>query len=119
MTTENDLVYTKAGDAELKLDLARPAEGDGPFPAVLVIHGGGWRAGNKEDIRGRAGASSPAGATWRSRRSTGSAPRTTFPAQVHDVKAAVRWLKAHAEGLQGRPRPHRRDRASRPAGTCR
>jgi acetyl esterase/lipase len=38
-------VYTKAGDTELKLDLARPAEGEGPFPAVLVIHGGGRRGG--------------------------------------------------------------------------
>jgi acetyl esterase/lipase len=46
IATETDLVYTKVGDTELKLDLARPAEGDGPFPAVLVIHGGAWRAGN-------------------------------------------------------------------------
>ena len=47
VASENDLVYTKAGSTELKLDLARPAEGEGPFPAVVVIHGGAWRAGNK------------------------------------------------------------------------
>src|SRR3954469_10829599 len=52
VTTANDLVYTKAGDTELKLDLARPAEGDGPFPAVLVIHGGGWARGDKASNRG-------------------------------------------------------------------
>ncbi len=34
VTTEDDLVYTKVGDTELKIDLARPSEGDGPFPAV-------------------------------------------------------------------------------------
>src|SRR4051812_4178200 len=51
VTTANDLVYTKIGNQELKLDLARPADGDGPFPAVVVIHGGAWRAGNKTDTR--------------------------------------------------------------------
>ncbi len=50
-TTEQDIVYTKAGSVELKLDLARPAEGNGPFPAVIVIHGGAWRQGNKADVR--------------------------------------------------------------------
>src|SRR5690242_16329441 len=49
--TSDDLVYTKVGDRELKLDLARPGEGDGPFPAVVVIHGGAWRQGNKADVR--------------------------------------------------------------------
>jgi acetyl esterase/lipase len=96
VTAENDLVYTKAGETELKLDMARPAEGDGPFPAVLVIHGGGWRGGSKDQMRGalldfaRRGyvAVSP---QYR------FCPKDTFPAQVHDVKAAVRWVKAHAK----------------------
>ena len=73
----------------------RPAEGDGPFPAVLVIHGGGWKGGNKADSRpflvelARRGyvAISP---QYR------FSPKDTFPSQVLDVKAAVRWLKAHA-----------------------
>ena len=43
MKTERDIAYTKAGETELKLDLAAPEQGDGPFPAVLVIHGGAWR----------------------------------------------------------------------------
>jgi hypothetical protein len=37
---ENDLVFGKGGDKELKLDPAMPKDGDGPFPAVLCIHGG-------------------------------------------------------------------------------
>jgi acetyl esterase/lipase len=102
VTTDNDVVYTKAGDAELKLDLASPAEGEGPFPAVLVIHGGGWRAGKKADMRGlllefaRRGyvAASP---QYR------FAPKDPFPAQVHDVKAAVRWLKGHAKDYRVDP----------------
>ena len=40
--------FNKVGDTELKLDLARPAEGEGPFPAVLVIHG---RCGARQQER--------------------------------------------------------------------
>jgi acetyl esterase/lipase len=93
---ERDIVYTKAGATELKLDLARPAQGDGPFPAVLVIHGGAWRSGDKghvgpvlQDFAGRGYvAVSP---QYR------FCPKEPFPAQVHDVKAAVRWLKVNAK----------------------
>ncbi len=96
VTTENDIVYSKAGGSELKLDLARPAEGDGPFPIVLVIHGGGWRGGNKKDLR-------PALVEFARRGFVAISPqyrfcpKETFPAQVHDVKAAVRWAKSHAK----------------------
>jgi acetyl esterase/lipase len=94
VTVDNDVVYTKVGTTELKLDLARPAEGDGPFPAVLVIHGGGWTAGNKASNR-------PALAEFARRGYVAISPqyrfcpKDQFPAQVHDVKAAVRWLRVH------------------------
>ena len=96
VTIANDVAYAKAGPAELKLDMARPAEGDGPFPAILVIHGGGWHAGDKKDNR-------PALAELARRGYVAIspqyrfAPKDLFPAQVHDVKAAVRWLRAHKE----------------------
>ncbi len=51
VTIDQDIAYNKVGSKELKLDVARPAEGDGPFPAVVVIHGGAWRQGNKADVR--------------------------------------------------------------------
>ena len=41
---ERDLVYGKGGTTELKLNLAMPKEGEGPFPAIVCIHGGGWSA---------------------------------------------------------------------------
>ncbi len=96
VSVANDIVYSKVGPTELKLDMARPAEGDGPFPAVLVIHGGGWRAGNKADNR-------PALAEFARRGYVAISPqyrfcpKETFPAQVHDVKAAVRWLRSHKD----------------------
>lgn len=94
--TKEDLVFKKVDSQELKLDLAMPAEGDGPFPAIVVIHGGGWRGGDKASNRSTLAemaqlgfvAISPQYRFW---------PDSIFPAQVHDVKAAVRWLRSNAE----------------------
>lgn len=93
---ERDIVYTKAGGTELKLDLATPAQGDGPFPAVLVIHGGAWRAGDKKDV-GRVLSEFAARGYVAVSPQYRFCPKEVFPAQVHDVKAAVRWMKAHAK----------------------
>jgi acetyl esterase/lipase len=92
---EDSLVYSKAGDVELQLDLARPAEGDGPFPAVVCIHGGAWQAGKRQDCAFVAEALARNGfvAVTISYR---FAPKYTFPAQIEDCKAAVRWLRANA-----------------------
>jgi len=101
-TSEIDIVYTKAGTTELKLDLSRPAEGDGPFPAVVVIHGGAWRGGNKSDLR-------PLLAVFAQRGYVAISPqyrfcpKDAFPAQVYDVKAAVRWLKGNAKKFKADP----------------
>ncbi len=94
--TLTDVPYTKVDGVELKLDVMSPQGEKGPLPAVVVIHGGAWRAGNKKDCRFimpdfvRRGyvAISP---QYR------FCPRNTFPAQVEDVKAAVRWVKSHAK----------------------
>jgi acetyl esterase/lipase len=93
---EQDIVYTKASGTELKLDVSRPATGDGLFPAVVVIHGGAWRAGNKSDVRGLSSEFArrgyvAVGPQYR------FCPKDAFPAQVHDVKAAVRWIKSNAK----------------------
>ena len=91
-----DLVYAKYGDREMKLDLYVPEDGEGPFPIVVWIHGGGWTEGDKKDClplnfgycqKGYATASL-------SYRFINVAP---FPAQIEDCKAAIRWLKAHSK----------------------
>ena len=53
-SSEQDVVYTKAGSHELRLDVSTPGAvaADAVLPAVVVIHGGAWRAGNKADVRG-------------------------------------------------------------------
>ena len=94
VASENDLVYTKAGSTELRLNLARPAEGEGPFPAVVVIHGGGWRGGSKDGMRGVLNELARRGYVAISPQYR-FCPKDPFPAQVHDVKAAVRWLRSN------------------------
>jgi acetyl esterase/lipase len=46
---EEGINYGKAGDTALSLDLARP-EGEGPFPAIVFIHGGGWSQGSRQKL---------------------------------------------------------------------
>ena len=89
--TQTDIEYAKVGETSLKLDLHRP-QGENP-PLIVYVHGGGWRAGSKKDVpivglydKGFAIASVDY------RLST----QAVFPAQVHDIKAAIRFLRANA-----------------------
>ena len=93
---ERDLVYGKGGAVDLQLDLATPAQGKGPFPAVVCIHGGGWRGGSRQQLDGLIKVLAKRGfvAATVSYRLTDKA---AFPAQIEDCKAAVRWLRANAE----------------------
>lgn len=90
-----NLTYTKVGARELQLDLYRPANHTGSLPVIVVVHGGGWWKGKRQDIAPLAQGLAEHGyaAATISYRLSGDAP---FPAQIHDVKAAVRWLRAHA-----------------------
>lgn len=93
--TELNVVYGKAGERELKLDVARPADGKGPFPCVVCLHGGGWRLGNKRDLRDWIEFLSRRGYVAASI-GYRLAPDCTFPAQIEDAKTAVRFLRANA-----------------------
>jgi acetyl esterase/lipase len=93
---EKDIVFAKAGAAELKLDLAMPQDGEGPFPAVLCIHGGGWVGGDRTQMAQTIGTLAGRGYVAVSP-DYRLAPRDRFPAPVEDCKAAVRWLRANAK----------------------
>jgi acetyl esterase/lipase len=96
-----DVVYGKGGGEELKLNLARPKPREREDksvrrPCVVVIHGGGWAAGNREghnDITWQFAQRGYVSATVSYR----FAPKHPFPAQVEDVKCAVRFLRAHGD----------------------
>ncbi len=92
---EKNVEYTNPDDQHLAMNIARPKTGTGPFPAVLCIHGGGFRAGNREGYNALCLKLAEHGfvAATTSYR---LAPKYQFPAAVHDVKAAVRWLRGNA-----------------------
>ncbi|MBI3858095.1 MAG: alpha/beta hydrolase [Planctomycetes bacterium] len=96
ITFEAGIEFAKPGGESLQLDLARPKVQSGKTPAILCIHGGGFRAGKREGWDARCKLLAEQGyvaatATYR------LAPKYQFPAAVEDVKAAVRWLRANAE----------------------
>ena len=99
---EKNIEYSNPDDQHLQLNVARPKDGVGPFPAVICIHGGGFRAGTRESYNGLCLQLAERGyvAVTVSYR---LAPKFQFPAAVHDVKAAVRWMRANAEKYQMDP----------------
>ncbi len=91
--TYTDVVYASLSSAQ-KLDVYVP-EGAGPFPAVILIHGGGFMMGDKGGEVSLAKALTAKGyvAVSVNYRLSGEA---VFPAQVKDIKAAVRFIRAKA-----------------------
>ncbi|MBI2804430.1 MAG: alpha/beta hydrolase [Planctomycetes bacterium] len=100
--SEKKIVYGKGAEVDLELDLAMPASGAGPFPAVVCIHGGGWRGGSRQSLNGLTELLARNGfvAVTVSYR---FAPKYRFPAQIEDCKAAVRWLRANAKKYKINP----------------
>ncbi len=101
-TTSYGVPYTTAGGAELRIDIAQPSMGDGPFPAVLVIHGGAWHEGGREENHRYLAALARHGYVAASPQYR-FCPKDTFPAQLEDVKAAVRFLRSNAKSLKVDP----------------
>jgi acetyl esterase/lipase len=99
---EKDLVYGKGGDVELKLNLARPTSDTGSFPALIFLFGGGYHSGSKEHWRSDIKEAAKRGyvAVTIDYRLTNikenGKTKYPFPAQIHDGKCAVRWLRANA-----------------------
>jgi acetyl esterase/lipase len=102
LTAVRDIPYASASPTQ-KLDLYLPS-GEGPWPVVVFLHGGGFVFGTKAEptvdaIRGTLLASGYALASV-DYRLTGEAQ---FPAQLQDVKAAIRWLRANASRFRLQP----------------
>ena len=98
-----DITYATVAGEDLKLDVATPKGLDHAVPAVVVIHGGGWMGGKRQDMTAIAKETAAHGyvsATISYR----FAPKHRFPAQIEDVKCAVRYLRAHAKELNIDPR---------------
>lgn len=97
------IAITVAGDGrrDLALDVFHPA-GGANGAAVILLHGGGWARGHRSATHGYARVLASAGfvAIAAEYRLLGEA---AFPAQVDDIRDAVRWVRAHAEELRVDP----------------
>jgi len=99
VSVERDVVYSRrgaGGERELRLDIYR-AEGAGDT-AVLLVHGGGWRRGSKEMVASQAEGLARQGfvVLCPEYRLLGEA---AWPAQIQDVKSAIRWTRSQAGAL--------------------
>lgn len=98
IAVETDLEYGKAGRLSLKLDVIRPKqESAEPRPCIVWIHGGGWQGGNKSSgsqrLAGLVSSGEYVGVSVGYRLTDVA----SWPAQIHDCKAAIRWVRANAK----------------------
>jgi acetyl esterase/lipase len=97
MMGDSDHVFATLGETTLGLDLYRAPQADAPV--VLYAHGGGWRSGDKADSAAdRLAPLARYGVTVASVNYR-LVPGATFPDQLHDLKGAVRWLRANGPAL--------------------
>lgn len=96
-STETDIVYATVGGVDLMLDVYYPNTWDAPAPLAVYVHGGGWTGGDKSSGAGMVDKDEllargyvVAAVNYR------LAPQHRWPAQIEDVKAAIRYLRANA-----------------------
>src|SRR5687768_13215615 len=97
---QTDIEYAKAGEISLTLDFYKPKEAAaGPRPLVVWIHGGGWQNGNKASGLGRLASLVASGDYVGASVGYRLTDKATWPAQILDCKAAIRYLRANADKL--------------------
>ena len=100
-----DIEFTSTPDGPLLLDIYKPADASpsAPLPVVLYLFGGGWQAGNRHQLQGLRGQDYAQHGYAVVSIEYRHSHVAIFPAQIHDCKAAVRWIRQNAAeyGLDG------------------
>lgn len=98
-----DVAYATSSAAQ-KLDIFLPTTSTAPFPVLMWIHGGGWKGGDKAEFKNTNRFTELRKRNYAivviNYRLSGEAK---FPAQINDVKAAIRWVKANASTYSMNP----------------
>lgn len=94
-----DIAYADTDNPRQALDLLLPRQRatDAPLPVIAYIHGGAWRAGNKRGGVGRIARFVETGRYACVSIGYRLSQEAIWPAQIHDCKAAIRWLRGNAE----------------------
>jgi acetyl esterase/lipase len=98
VTVESDVVFGTGGGRDLKCNVYMPPQPGPNRPAILLVHGGGWTSGDRSQLHGygillgRIGYVCVA-CEYR------LAGESLWPAQIQDVKAALRWMRANSDRL--------------------
>ncbi|MCL6445257.1 MAG: alpha/beta hydrolase [Alicyclobacillus sp.] len=98
MSIRFDVLYGTRKDREMHVDIYQPTGSLNHRTAVLVLHGGGWRVGDRKLMQSRCEALANRGFSVLAveYRLLNEIP---WPGQLHDVKTAIRWTRAHASEL--------------------
>jgi acetyl esterase len=100
---KSDIEFVRRGETPLTLDAWVP-DGPGPFPAVIIVHGGGFVRGDKQTyVKPLFPVLSDAGFAWFTINYR-LAPGNRFPDPVHDVEDAVRWVMKNAKQYKVDPK---------------
>jgi len=95
VSAHKSLTYVTVGDKELKLDIYGPKKTDQPAPLVVLIHGGCWMDGTREEMGFYAVNLAQLGYVTASVDYRLS-EEATYPAAIEDLRKAVQWLTAYA-----------------------
>ena len=103
VTIETDVVFGRGGGRDLRCDVYTPPAHTSPnsaggAPGVLLVHGGGWREGDRKQLSGYGILLGREGFVCVCCEYRLSA-EAQWPAQIHDVNAALRWMHANADRL--------------------
>lgn len=101
VTPHLDLTYAQYGPRKMLADIYIP-QGDGPFPAAAILHGGGWHSGDKMKFRAMAIELAKRGYVTMAIAYRLS-EEARFPANIQDCHAAIRYLRANAEKFSADP----------------
>lgn len=95
---EHDVVYGQGGGRDLKCNVYHPPQEGERRPAIMLIHGGGWTSGDRAQLHGYGILLGRIGyvCVMPEYRLAGE---SKWPAQIEDVKACLRWMRANSERL--------------------
>src|SRR6185503_12167148 len=99
--TTQELEYQRIDGKPQLARLYRP-KGEGPFPAVVGVHGGAWTSGDRNNNQAIDQALAAAGVVVLAL-DLRLAPQAPYPASVADVNVGIRWLKARSVKFGSRP----------------